>query len=156
MTTPSHMLAFGARSQDGRAGTLWGSSSCIAAAEGTPFVDSHGAAFACAPAAWVASYQPLQRVRAGACGGERLQLCTVQPVPLSTMLLAVGGGLVGCLLLGLCVCCERRAHGLTRVRLEEKEMDAVLEVRSAAEPACIRPACTRPACTRPACTRPAY
>ena len=56
-------------------------------------------------------------------------LCAEQPVPMLTILLSVGGSLLGTLALAICVYRERRNHGRTRVRLEELEIDAALEVR---------------------------
>ena len=115
--------------KDGRSGTVWEGASCVAAADADdPFVDTLGARFTCAPAPWVARYQP-QAAREGACGDEGLRLCSVQSVPLQALLASVGGVALCCMLLGLCICCEKRAHGLTRVRLEERDLDAVLEVQ---------------------------
>ena len=53
---------------EGRTGTVWGSASCVEAADGTPFLDSHGTQFHCAPAPWVVGYQPMSDVREGVCG----------------------------------------------------------------------------------------
>jgi hypothetical protein len=74
------------------------------------------------------------QVREGVCGDHphRMQpqpLCAEQPVPMLTILLSVGGTLLGTLALAMCVYRERRNHGRTRVRLEELEIDAALEVR---------------------------
>ena len=95
-----------------------------------PFVDSLGARLTCAPAPWVAQYYPHAGV-SGPCAEHGLHLCTegVQLVPMVALLGAACGVLLCCLLLAFAIACERRAHGLTRVRLEERELDEALEVQ---------------------------
>jgi hypothetical protein len=120
--------------KDGRAGTAWGGSPCVAAAPGRSFRDVDGSQYACQPANWAVRYQPIsaQRDADEQCQAGRTRWCSSSGVTLATAVGTVAGAAALVVLLLLLVSVERRRHRKTSARLEEHELDAQLAVQHTA------------------------